>query len=136
MNPCKNKLANLGSTSITIPIDTGTLHSHTSMNRDGTHTVVRVSETDRRELPAVPEETDEYRERATYLGYDDPLQMCQEHDIIHTMLADMLGLDVSPALLGAVCDEPINDLTGAEEDAVLAIQRFINIWRKHNAKET
>jgi hypothetical protein len=82
-------------------------------------------------LDARPQETDSYRAQARAIGYgDDTAAMCREHDYVHALLAHALGLPHSPALMGAAKGEPINDLTGAEEDAVLAIQRFWNLARK------
>lgn len=76
-----------------------------------------------------PEDTDDYRATAGLL-HMTPLQMAQTHDIMHARLADMLGLYESPALRGAVDGTPIDDVTGAEEDAVLAIQRFLALHNK------
>lgn len=82
-------------------------------------------------IAASPEDTDSYRATAKATGYgDDTGAMCRDHDYLHAALADLLGLPHSPALMGAAMGEDINDLTGAEEDAVLAIQRFWNLARQ------
>lgn len=75
---------------------------------------------------AYPEDTQEYRDRARDLGYgDDVSGMSRDHEITHSLLAKWLGLPASPALsLAAAGKESKNILTGAEEAAVLAIQRF------------
>ena len=86
---------------------------------------------DGRVLPAQPQDTPAYRAQAQAIGYgDDMLAMCREHDYLHALLCQALGLPVSPALLGAINGAPTNDLTGAEEDLVLAAQRFLNLWRR------
>lgn len=91
---------------------------------------VRVVLPDGRVMTAVPELTPEYAARSRALGYsDDGHTMNLEHDRLHAMLAYMLGLYVSPALLAAAGKEPLNALTGAEEDAVLALHRFVNELR-------
>lgn len=92
----------------------------------------RVVLADGREIIAAPEKTKEYEERARSLGYKSGLAMCQDHDWMHCILANALGMKQSPALTRAADSLPINELAGAEEDAVLAIQRFLNLWRKEN----
>lgn len=85
---------------------------------------------DGRVLIARPEDTDSYRAQASALGYGaDTAAMCREHDYLHALLAHALGLSESPALRGAVEGRPTDALTGAEEDMVLAAQRFLNLWR-------
>lgn len=81
-------------------------------------------------LMAQPEDTDSYLAQAHAIGYADGTAMCREHDYLHAALAEMLGLPHSPALMGAARGEPINDLTGAEERAVLAIAEFWNLARR------
>lgn len=51
-------------------------------------------------------------------------QMNTTHDKFHNLLAATLGLRCSPALYAASKKEPSSLLSGLEEDAVLAMQRF------------
>lgn len=68
--------------------------------------------------------------RAHALGYGGDLwAMTREHDLLHAKLAAMLGLPESPVLRSAVSDAWDGELIGAEECAVLAIQRFWNLAR-------
>jgi hypothetical protein len=77
---------------------------------------------------ALPQDNDEYRAMAERLGYGtDTLAMCRDHDPLHAAMAQFLGLSVSPALAGGANGDPINELTGAEEDMVLSIQRFMRM---------
>lgn len=82
---------------------------------------------------ACPQKDQEYADRAIRLGYGiyaNPIHhMNMEHDAMHALLAAVLGLDVSPALHATGHGIPIDDLTGAEEDLVLAAQRFVNLCR-------
>lgn len=75
---------------------------------------------------AYPEDNQEYKNRARDLGYgDDVLGVSRDHEIVHSLLAKWLGLPASPALSLAAAGRPSkNTFTGAEEAAVLAIQRF------------
>jgi hypothetical protein len=80
---------------------------------------------------AVPEDNDSYRAMAQKLGYGtDTWAMCRDHDAMHAILADALGFPYSPALMGAAHKEPLNEVTGAEEDMVLAAQRFLQLYKK------
>jgi len=73
----------------------------------------------------------EHEARAAALGYPDVWSMNREHDRIHALLAFMLGLRESPVLRAAANGgTERSELLGAEEAAVLAIQRFVNECRK------
>lgn len=78
----------------------------------------------------VPMHREEDIARAHALGYDDVWAMTKEHDRFHAMLADFLGLAESPVLRHSVLGNEGNEITWAEETAVLAIQRFLNLCRK------
>lgn len=77
-------------------------------------------------VPATPQDNDEYRARAQALGYgDDVWRMCLEHEIAHTELMQMLGLEYSPTLWAvAHGDTRKTREMGAEEELVLAFQRW------------
>lgn len=83
---------------------------------------------DGRELPAAPNDTPEYRATAARLGYpqDDAgcLQMCRDHEATHSAIAALLGLPASPALWNAALGRGPSALTGADEDAAMALQRL------------
>ena len=67
--------------------------------------------------------------RAHSLGYKGNLwAMTRDHDRLHAALAHMLGLPESP-VLRASGTGATSELLGAEECAVLAIQRFWNLCR-------
>jgi hypothetical protein len=81
-------------------------------------------------VPAVPHDTDEYRATAAELGYGaHTIQMCFDHELIHTLLAEAGGLDYSP-VLRHVADEENSDLSeresGEEEAHVMAFQKILN----------
>jgi hypothetical protein len=75
---------------------------------------------------AVAQDTEEYAAMAIRLGYPDIQSLNRDHDLVHSLLAYWLGLPCSPALQSAFSGEGIDKVTGAEEDAVLAIQKFAN----------
>ncbi|MGD9613829.1 MAG: hypothetical protein AB7H90_01380 [Alphaproteobacteria bacterium] len=75
-----------------------------------------------------PHDTESYRQTARDLGYgDDVLSMAKDHDPLHAWLAAALGLPDSPALRSAIGLEPASEVTAAEEQAVMAIQRFCRL---------
>lgn len=89
------------------------------------HDFTRTILPDGTEVPAAPQDDDSYRERAAVLGYGaDTASMSREHELAHVLLSYILGLPESPALRAAANDAGPSDLTGMEEDAVMAIQRF------------
>jgi hypothetical protein len=56
--------------------------------------------------------------------------MCADHDLLHSVVAVTLGRAESHALRRAAEGLPLDDLAGAEEDAVMALQRLWNMYRK------
>lgn len=52
-------------------------------------------------------------------------EMNESHDIVHSCLANWLGLDYSPALRCAAQGRSGGELEDIEEAAVLALQRYI-----------
>lgn len=83
---------------------------------------------DGRRVHAVPERNAEQAETANRLGYGDDVDaMTRDHDPLHSLLANWLGLDSSYSLrhaAGSLADDEMH-LAALEEDAVLAIQRLI-----------
>lgn len=77
-------------------------------------------------VPGEPEYTPDQRQTAQSLGYGrNVVKMVEDHDPLHALLADWLGLE-SFALRVASGELPVGDpLADLEEDAVLAIQRFM-----------
>jgi hypothetical protein len=86
-------------------------------------------------VPAAPQDNESYRNMARELGYgEDTWRMCVEHELLHTMLAQMDGRPYSPTLFAVahgVVDslEPI--LVAEEEAAVLEFQRRLNACRSN-----
>jgi hypothetical protein len=79
---------------------------------------------------ATPNHTPEDVERAHRLGYaGDVVAMTRDHDRFHALLAHALGLKESPALRD-VANGATSEIGCAEEDMVLAAQRFLNMCRK------
>lgn len=88
---------------------------------------VRTTLPDGAEVVAAPEPTASYRAKAEGLGYGaDSMRMCVEHEVTHSALAAWLGLPESPTLGRVARGQGDSVLTGLEEDAVLALQRFAN----------
>lgn len=74
---------------------------------------------------AVPTYKQEDHDRARSLGYDTPWEMHRDHDLTHCLLAYWLGLAEPPVIAGVARGEPLTKAgSGAEEEAVLAIQKF------------
>lgn len=74
---------------------------------------------------AHPDGSEEQAETARRLGYPDVCSLTREHDLTHSWLADVLGLPASFSLSQAAGLPTDPELAGIEEDAVLALQRFI-----------
>lgn len=75
-----------------------------------------------------PQKTESYRTTAERLGYfDDTLALCKDHDPLHAALCDWLGLPDSFALRCAAGLDAESEVSAAEEDAVLAVQRFMRL---------
>lgn len=80
------------------------------------------------EVVGAPQDNDAYRATAERLGYGaDTLRLCRTHEVVHSWLASLLGLPESPALRGAANGSGPSLLTGAEEDAVMAVERLANL---------
>jgi|SRR6185503_4677262 len=79
-------------------------------------------------IVGAPHGTEEYRRTAKRLGYDDDIAgMCADHDPLHQALAIWLSIGDSHSLreaAGLTCD---HNLAIAEEDAVLAVQRYMRL---------
>lgn len=71
-------------------------------------------------VSGVPEGNDRQDETAENLGYDNALQMVLDHDPLHALLCDWLGLSTSFAL-----ENPDSEIAWLEEKAVLAVQEFM-----------
>lgn len=91
---------------------------------------VRTTLPDGTEVRAHPNYGHEDVARARSLGYQgDVWGMTLDHDRMHAQLATALGLKESPALRATALGQA-SELTGAEEEMVLAAQRFVNLCRK------
>lgn len=74
-----------------------------------------------------PHGNDHQAETARRLGYgDDALAMVLDHDLLHARLCEWLGLPASYVLRLAAGELPdeLKHLADAEEEAVIAVQRF------------
>jgi hypothetical protein len=81
---------------------------------------------DGRRILGLPQGTDEQAATAKRLGYgDDVLQMVRDHDPLHAMLCDLLGLPTSYAL--STDPGEAGEREWAEEEAVLAVQKFMRL---------
>lgn len=85
----------------------------------------RIILADGKSVPAVPHDTDAYRQNAIEHGYGtDTLRFCQEHELTHVALSHWLGIE-SPAIRAVAEQSKKWDPRHAEEEAaVLAVQRF------------
>jgi hypothetical protein len=91
---------------------------------------VRTTLPDGTVIHAAPGDTPEDKARARSLGYEgDVWAMTRDHDRFHALLAHAFGLEESPALRATARGEQ-SELAGAEECAVLAIQRWANLCRE------
>jgi hypothetical protein len=71
------------------------------------------------------------KEIADALGLP-PDKMNSGHDLTHSLLAHWCGLPYSPSLASAAGGPKVDEaLSGAEEDAVKAIQRYLSLLGKH-----
>lgn len=83
-------------------------------------------------VPARPQDTEEYRERAKSLGYgEDTAAMSREHEVMHSLLAERKGHPYSLALWAVAhaleADDP---RLWSEESEVLRLQLLLNeTWR-------
>lgn len=80
-----------------------------------------------------PQGSEHQAEVAQRLGYPDALQMVLDHDPLHARLCDWLGLPASYSLRLAAGELPAEQvhLAAIEEEAVIAVQRFWTMARKH-----
>lgn len=78
-------------------------------------------------VPGEPEHTEDQAKTAAELGYGtDVERMVEDHDPLHALLCDWLGIGESYALRIAAGELPEDhELAYLEEDAVLAVQRFM-----------
>ena len=86
-----------------------------------------------------PRDTDSYRQTAIYLGYDsDTLAMCKDHDPLHVLLSQWLGIETSFSLLRAsgLLDDGDSWKADLEEQAVMAVQRYMRMCRGRLPLET
>jgi hypothetical protein len=75
-----------------------------------------------------PHDTDSYRATAVALGYGcDTVAMCRDHDQLHARLCAWLEVGDSFALRCAAGLRDEDEISGAEEAAVLAVQRFMRL---------
>lgn len=90
---------------------------------------VRTTLPDGTEIHAHPRHGVEDVARAHSLGYaGDVWAMTRDHDRFHALLAHALDLEESPALRQSALGQE-SELAGAEEEVVLALQRFVNLCR-------
>lgn len=76
-------------------------------------------------IHAHPDGTQAQAEAARAMGYPDVCALTRDHDLLHAALCDWLGLPGSFALAQAAGRAADAELAGLEEEAVLAVQRFM-----------
>ncbi len=83
-------------------------------------------------VEAHPQHGPEDVARAEALGYPHVGAGCLDHDPLHVVVAEVLG---TPTLLRSLAEgKPVDpELAGAEEAVVLAVQRYLNVWRAKGA---
>lgn len=85
---------------------------------------------DGKSVGAVPQHDAESVARAKALGYDNVDDMTMDHDRLHALLAHAFGMRESPTLRRMADGLPPNEVSDAEEQMVLAAQRFLNLCRR------
>src|SRR5687767_2982374 len=76
------------------------------------------------ELKAAPQDDPAYLARAVDLGYGgDTLAMCQDHELLHSLAAELLHGRPSATLWRVAHGDRSRRGLGAEEDMVLRLQR-------------
>ena len=105
----------------------GTVHRYGNTTIEVRNGWLEVTLPDGSRCQAVPHTGADDVARAKALGYDNVWDMTKDHDRYHALLAEVIGLEESPVLRAAVNKTPTNELIGAEEAAVLALQRYVNL---------
>lgn len=81
-------------------------------------------------IEGFPHDTAAYRGTALALGYgSDTEAMCRDHDPLHVRLCEWLGLGDSYSLRCAAGLRVEDEISVAEEAAVLAVQRFMRLCK-------
>lgn len=83
------------------------------------------------EVHAHPVHSPETEVTRSALGYPTQEAMTLEHDPFHTLVSELVLGRTSPTLRMVAAGERVSqELAAAEEDAVMAVQKFLNIARK------
>lgn len=77
-------------------------------------------------VPAEHREQEGQAELAAAHGYDSAIEMNAHHDLGHSLLAHMVGLEASPTLQGVSSKDHFK-YWKVEEQAVLALQAFCKV---------
>lgn len=78
-------------------------------------------------LPAAANHGDEDEARAKALGYRNTWQMSLEHELLHSILSEAMGLKYSPTLHAVATGEKIDqEEIDMEERLVLCVQKLLN----------
>lgn len=87
---------------------------------------------DGKQVEAEPHDTPEYAATAEAAGYgNDVAGLNRDHELVHHVLADALGLAESPvmrAVAEGTWQHDPDGLLKLEEDAVLAVQKLARAW--------
>lgn len=82
-------------------------------------------------VPGRPQNNAEQAATAERLGYGtDVLQMCRDHDPLHALLTDWLGMSSSYSLSLSTVKNPGSEdryIAEAEEELVLMLQKFMRL---------
>lgn len=77
-------------------------------------------------VAGVPHDTADYEARARAQGYPNGAAMNQSHDLAHLLVAALLGVEC-PVMISAYYGTGESALTGAAEDAAMALERLANM---------
>lgn len=87
---------------------------------------------DGKRVEAEPHDTPDYAATAERLGYGaDIAGLNRDHELVHHVLADALGLAESPvmrAVANGTWQSDPHGLLRMEEDAAMAVQRLAKAW--------
>lgn len=97
---------------------------HVSVDIGEGYTVTTLA--DGSKVPASHEEQGGQAEIAAAHGYDSAEELNRDHDLGHSLLAAMVGLDASPTLQG-VASGSYFEYWKVEEQAVLSLQAFCRV---------
>jgi hypothetical protein len=97
---------------------------HVSVDIGDGYTVTTLA--DGSKVPAQHAEQPGQAELAAAHGYDSATELNRDHDLAHSLLSHMIGLEASPTLAGVAAGKHFK-YWQVEEAAVLALQAFCKV---------